>query len=398
MVLQFSVKDSGIGIPKDKIDRLFKPFSQVDTSTTRKYGGTGLGLAISAKLVDLMKGSISVESTEGAGWAFSFTMRTQAAAASSTTAVHGGLPVITNNHVLLVDDNETNLKILLTQCKQWGMLPRATTSGKEALFWLERGDHFDVAILDMQMPGMDGLQLGAEIRKVRTRNELPIILLTSLGKREDLERAAKEIFSAYVANPIKKPHLFDILVNVFANSPVKAGRQREEPKLDSTLASRLPLRILVAEDNVVNQKLLLRILQHMGYTADLAANGLEVLDALKRQQYHLIFMDVEMPEMDGLEATREITHHPQAYKRPTITGTTATAMEEDRKKSLEAGMDHYISKPIRIVEIQQAIEHWGAMALSGGHEDANRVEPDPLIDMRRVREINSIAPDNDPPM
>jgi CheY-like chemotaxis protein len=219
-----------------------------------------------------------------------------------------------------------------------------------------------------------------------------------LGKREDLERAAKEIFSAYVAKPIKKSQLFDILVNVFANSPVKAGRQREEPKLDSTLASRLPLRILVAEDNVVNQKLLLRILQHMGYTADLAANGLEVLDALKRQQYHLIFMDVEMPEMDGLEATREITHHPQAYRRPTIIGTTAYAMEEDQKECLEAGMDHYISKPIRIVEIQQAIEHWGAMALSGGHEDANRVEPDPLIDMRRVREINSIAPDNDPPM
>ena len=398
MVLQFSVKDSGIGIPGDKIDRLFKPFSQVDTSTTRKYGGTGLGLAISAKLVDLMKGSISVESTEGQGSVFSFTMRTQAAAASPTTALYDALPAITNNRVLLVDDNETNLKILLTQCKQWGMLPRATTSGKEALFWLERGDSFDVAILDMQMPQMDGLQLGAEIRKVRTRNELPIILLTSLGKREDLERAAKEIFSAYVAKPIKKSQLFDILVNVFANSPVKAGRQREEPKLDSTLASRLPLRILVAEDNVVNQKLLLRILQHMGYTADLAANGLEVLDALKRQQYHLIFMDVEMPEMDGLEATREITQHPQAYRRPTIIGTTAYAMEEDRKKCLEAGMDHYISKPIRIVEIQQAIEHWGAMALSGGHEDANRVEPDSLIDMRRVREINSIGPDNDPPM
>jgi signal transduction histidine kinase/CheY-like chemotaxis protein len=398
IVLQFSVKDSGIGIPRDKIDRLFKPFSQVDTSTTRKYGGTGLGLAISAKLVDLMKGSISVETTEGQGSTFSFTMRTQAASATPMTAFEGGLPVITGNRVLLVDDNETNLKILLTQCKQWGMLPRATTSAQEALSWLERGDPFDVAILDMQMPQMDGLQLGGEIRKVRSRNEMPIILLTSLGKREDLERAAKEIFSAYVAKPIKKSQLFDILVSVFADAPVKIGRQREAPKLDSTLASRLPVRILVAEDNAVNQKLLLRILQQMGYTADLAANGLEVLDALKRQQYHLIFMDVEMPEMDGLEATRAITQHPQGLRRPIIIGTTAYAMEEDRKKCLEAGMDHYISKPIKIVEIQQAIEQWGAVALSGGHEEVKPAGPDSLIDIRRIREINSIAPGNDPPM
>jgi signal transduction histidine kinase/CheY-like chemotaxis protein len=396
VVLQFSVKDSGIGIPIEKIDRLFKPFSQVDTSTTRKYGGTGLGLAISAKLVDMMKGSISVETTEGQGSTFSFTIKTLAATNVPKIYLHGNIPELTDNHVLLVDDNETNLKILMTQCKQWGMRPRTTTSGKEALHWLERGDHFDIAILDMQMPQMDGLQLGSEIRKRRTKNELPIILLTSMGKREDIDKVAKEIFSAYVAKPIKKSQLFDILVNVFAESPVKTGKQRPEPKLDKTLAERLPLKILVAEDNVINQKLLLRILQQMGYIADVAANGLEVLDALKRQRYHMIFMDVEMPEMDGLETTRAIIEHQTKLRRPVIIGTTAYAMEEDRQKCLEAGMDHYISKPIKIAEIQQAIEHWGAIELSRAPKEFKAAESNSLIDTGRILEIKAIASNSDP--
>ncbi len=396
IMLEFSVKDSGIGIPAEKIDRLFKPFSQVDTSTTRKYGGTGLGLAISAKLVDMMKGTISVETTEGQGSTFSFTIKTAAAMGSPKIYLRESIPELTNSQILLVDDNEINLKILMTQCKQWGMVPRVTTSSKEALDWLKRGDLFDIAILDMQMPQMDGLQLASEIRKLRTKNDLPIILLTSLGKREDIDRAAREIFSAYVAKPIKKSQLFDILISVVAESPSKIVRRSSEAKLDRTLAERLPLRILVAEDNVINQKLLLRILQQMGYIADVAANGLEVLDALKRQPYNIIFMDVEMPEMDGMEATREIIKQRAVYGKPVIIGTTAYAMEEDRQKCLEAGMDHYISKPIKIIEIQQAIEHWGRMGNSGVNNKTPNAVSDSLIDRKRVLEITALGENGDP--
>ena len=396
LVLLFSVSDSGIGIPSHRLDRLFKPFSQADTSTTRRYGGTGLGLAICAKLVEMMGGTIRVKTSEGKGSTFSFTMRTTAATSVPKVYLRGKVPELTNSRVLLVDDNETNLKILTAQCRHWGMLPRATSTAKEAMEWLAKGEPFDLAILDMQMPDMDGIQLGSEIRKLRSEREFPIILLTSMGKRDDIDAIAKKIFSAYVAKPIKKSQLFDILIGVLAETPAKMTGKSSGPVLDRTLAGRLPLTLLVAEDNPVNQKLLLRILERMGYRADLAANGTEAIDALKRKDYDIIFMDVEMPEMDGLEATRRIIRDGRIDGKPVIIGTTAYAMEGDMKKCFDVGMDHYISKPIKVEEIQLAIEQWGSPHGSEPEAVGSRSLQAAFIDSGRIKEINAIAGANDP--
>jgi CheY-like chemotaxis protein/HPt (histidine-containing phosphotransfer) domain-containing protein len=276
------------------------------------------------------------------------------------------------------------------------MLPRATSTAKEAMEWLAKGEPFDLAILDMQMPDMDGIQLGSEIRKLRSEKAFPIILLTSMGKRDDLDAIAKQIFSAYVSKPIKKSQLFDILIGVLAETPAKMTGKSSGPVLDRKLSERLPLSLLVAEDNPVNQKLLLRILERMGYRADLAANGVEAIDALKRKEYDIIFMDVEMPEMDGLEATRRIVRDGRKDGKPVIIGTTAYAMEGDMKKCFDAGMDHYISKPIKVEEIQLAIEQWGPPHGSAPEAVGSRSIEATFIDSGRIKEINAIAGANDP--
>lgn len=394
--LQFAVKDTGIGIPANKIDALFKPFSQADSSTTRKYGGTGLGLAICKRLAELMGGRMWVESIAGKGSVFYFTIKTTAAATIPKVYLKGKIPELNNKRVLIVDDNRTNIHILTLQCQQWGMLPRATPSGKEALSWMKRGDPFDIAILDMQMPEMDGLELGAEIRKLHSRDLFPMIMLTSLGQQEDHVRAAKEIFSAYVSKPVKQSQLFDILMNVFSAAKRPDESAEAKPKLDAKLAERLPLRILVAEDNIINQKLTIRILQKMGYIADVAGNGLEALGALERQPYDVIFMDVQMPEMDGLEATRTIAQDYPADKRPKIIAMTANAMQGDREKCLEAGMDDYISKPVLVEEVQRVLERWGSIAATEKVESGPPVSADSIIDKKIIAGLRAMSDKDEP--
>jgi signal transduction histidine kinase/CheY-like chemotaxis protein len=393
--LAFAVRDTGIGIPTEKIDVLFKPFSQVDASTTRRFGGTGLGLAISARLVELMGGTISVQSEVGKGSTFSFTMKTSAAP-TPPRAYLSGTPELTGKRILLVDDNSTNLTILRAQCQQWGMLVESTTSGNEALAWLKRGEIFDLGILDMQMPELDGVGLGRKIRLLRSRESLPLILLTSLGRQEEIVKATREIFSAYVAKPVKKSQLFDILMSVAGESApaaaVVAGPQKR--KLDATLARRLPLRVLVAEDNTVNQKLMLHVLRQMGYAADVAADGAEALRALETRPYDLIFMDVEMPEMDGYEATRAI-RKTCVDSSPIIVGATAYATEEDRKRCLEAGMDDYVGKPIRVEQIQGLIERWGAKVAAASSTPAASAGAETLVDEGRLAEIRAMADGGD---
>jgi signal transduction histidine kinase/DNA-binding response OmpR family regulator len=357
--LHFAVRDTGIGIPQDRMDRLFHSFSQVDASTTRKYGGTGLGLAISKRLAEEMGGTMWVESDgAGMGSTFQFTIQADASPALEGRAeLKGQQEKLAGKRLLVVDDNATNRRIIHLQTRDWGMLVRDTASPHEALEWIRRGDPFDLVILDMQMPEMDGVALAAEIRKLRDTTTLPLVLFSSIGKRDAAIEASG--FSAYLNKPLKQSALYDTLIGIFAGGNVMAGKRQAAELVaddDNLMASRLPLRIILAEDNAVNQKLALRLLQQMGYRADLAGNGLEAIEAMDRQKYDVILMDVQMPEMDGLEATREICRRLPSGVRPRIIAMTANAMEGDREECLAAGMDDYLSKPIRVNELTAALQ------------------------------------------
>jgi len=349
--LHFSIRDTGIGIPKDRMDRLFQSFSQVDSSTTRKYGGTGLGLAISKRLTDLMGGEMWIESEEGVGSTFHFTIQTQAATPPQSDKPLVA-PQLKGKRMLIVDDVETNRRILTLQAQSWEMLPLAFSNPLEALEAVKGGEQYDVAILDMHMPEMDGATLANEIRKHAA--QLPLIMLTSLGWRATEDVAN---FSAFLTKPVKQSNLYNAILNALSLPSADAKRSASaDVSFDAHLAERLPLKILLAEDNAVNQKLALRLLERMGYRADVAADGLEVLEALERQHYDLVFMDVQMPELDGLEATRQIRATCAPEKQPRIVAMTANAMQGDREECLAAGMDDYVSKPIRVKELRNALE------------------------------------------
>ncbi len=351
--VHFAVRDTGIGIPASGMDRLFRSFSQVDTSTTRTYGGTGLGLAISKRLAEMMGGRMWVESEPGVGSTFHFTIRAPGAPGRPKVYQRGEQPQLRGRRLLIVDDNATNRTILIRQTESWGMVPVTTGDPVEALRWVARGDPFDAGILDMHMPVMDGLSLALAIREHRNPETLPLVMLTSIGRR-DVE-ADQARFAAFLTKPIKPSQLFDTLVEVFAGTRTP-GARRSVGVLDPGFAGRVPLTILVAEDNVVNQRLAIRILEKLGYRADVAGNGSEVIDAVERKRYDLVLMDVQMPVMDGLEATREIHRRWPNGSRPRIVAMTASALQEDRDRCLEAGMDDYISKPVRVEELLRALE------------------------------------------
>jgi len=352
-LLHFSVRDTGIGVPPDRLDRLFKSFSQVDSSTTRRYGGTGLGLAISKRLAELMGGTMWVESEVGVGSTFHFTIQAKAAPAPSHAYLREIQPDLNGKRVLIVDDNEINRRILLLQTRAWGMAPVATASPGEALEWIRQGKPFDVALLDMQMPKIGGLTLAAEIRKHESR--ISLVLLSSLHRQEI--GVDEDAFAAFLLKPIKSSQLYEALVSIFGAEGDSQERDGEaRPQFDAEMGQRHPLRILLAEDNAVNQKLALRLLDRLGYRADLAANGLEVLDALQRQPYDVILMDVQMPEMDGLEATRRICTSPPPKGQPRIVAMTASAMQEDKNACYAAGMDDYVSKPVRVNELIETLK------------------------------------------
>lgn len=352
--IQFAIKDTGIGIPQDRIVRLFESFTQVDSSTTRKYGGTGLGLAISKRLCEMMGGKMWVESQQGRGSTFYFTLVAQSAPDSVSVEPNYSQLQLTQKRLLIVDDNATNRKILTLQGQSWGMTTKEAESGFEALELLHQEEPFDIAILDMQMPQMDGLTLAVEIRKQANCEALPLVMLTSLGS-QDIGEAATN-FAAFLNKPVKQSQLYNVLLQVLGGQPLKVKSTRsKQPQIDPEFAQQLPLRILLAEDHAVNQKLALYILQNMGYRADVAGNGLEVLEALRRQSYDVVLMDVQMPEMDGLTATQLICQEWLPEERPRIIAMTANAMQGDRQACLDAGMDDYVSKPIQVQELVQAL-------------------------------------------
>jgi len=348
--LQVAVRDTGIGLSETGKSRLFQSFSQADSSTTRKYGGTGLGLAISKLLAELMGGTMWVESDgPGRGSTFRFTLRAPVAELPQGTRRDflGAQPSLTGKRILVVDDNATNRRILALQAAKWGMVVQDTEAPEQALQMLKT-EAYDLAILDMHMPGMDGATLAARIRE--GGHPLPLVLFSSLGRREE----QGSLFAATLAKPLRQSQLFDTLVTLLAHDAApRAPQPAAKPKIDADLATRHPLRILLAEDNVVNQKLALRLLQQMGYRADLASNGIEAVESVARQTYDVILMDVQMPEMDGLEASRHIVAG--GADRPRIIAMTANAMQGDREMCLEAGMDDYVTKPIRVDALVAAL-------------------------------------------
>jgi signal transduction histidine kinase/DNA-binding response OmpR family regulator/CHASE3 domain sensor protein len=352
--LHFAVRDTGIGIPPDRLDRLFQSFSQVDASTSRRYGGTGLGLAICKRLVEMMDGTIWVESEIGKGSVFHFTIQAEPAPdAAARRELLGEQPVLRGKRLLVVDDNATNRRIVTGYARSWGMAAQESASPLEALAWVERGDPFDVAILDVAMAEMDGVALAQEIRSRPSGRTLPLIFLSSLGRRES---GADELqIAAYLTKPLKPSALFNALAGIFSAGRATTEKIAQASAVVTETDELPPLRILLAEDNTVNQKLALRLLERIGQRADLATNGLEAIAALERQTYDVILMDVQMPEMDGLEATREIRRRWKGVDRPHIIAMTANAMQGDREVCIEAGMDDYLSKPVNREALARAL-------------------------------------------
>jgi CheY-like chemotaxis protein len=326
----------------------------------------------------MMGGTKRVESDLGQGSTIHFTIQAKAAPAPARAYLDEVQPALQDKRVLIVDDNATNRRILTRQVELWQMRPHATALPLEALEWLREGDSFDVAILDMQMPRMDGLTLAREIRKLPApTSRMPLVMLTSLGHNELKE--TRQVFAAFLTKPIKPSSLFDALVSIFTGQPTRARRREAGggPQFDSQMGQHWPLHILLAEDNATNQKLALRILARMGYEADVAANGVEALEALHRQVYDVVLMDVQMPEMDGLEATRTLRRELPTAQQPRVIAMTANAMQGDREMCLAAGMDDYVSKPIRIEELVESLSK--SRPLDAGREAlAGGAEPDEL--------------------
>ncbi len=345
--LLFSVRDTGIGIPADQLDQLFQPFMQVDATITRRYGGTGLGLVISQKLAVLMGGRTWVESTPGVGSTFYFSIRAevgQGAAPSEKVAV-----ALNGKRMLAVDDNPTNLTIVDAYAKSWGMECVCVERPAAALELLKSGAEFDIAVLDYHMPDIDGVQLATALRKLTAGAKLPLVLLSSMVVARPELNLIDPRFAVIITKPVKPAALKSAVMKAVAHSRTvlsPAATERRKMPLNQDIATDHPLRILLVEDNPVNQKVAKLLLQKLGYGTDIAANGLEAIAALQRQDYDLALMDVQMPEMDGLEATRQIVACWPVGARPRIVGMTANATDGDRRDCLDAGMDDYLPKPV----------------------------------------------------
>ncbi|HVQ36923.1 MAG TPA: response regulator, partial [Pyrinomonadaceae bacterium] len=398
VMIRFSVKDSGIGISEETQKRLFQAFTQADGSTTRKYGGTGLGLSISKQLVQLMGGEIGVTSVPGQGSTFWFTARFDKQPQETIQTLRH-VESLEKLRVLIVDDNDTNLKILTHQLNSWGMIPTAARSGAQALDLLRSGAPqglaYDLAILDLLMPGMDGLQLAETITSDPEIRRMPLVLLTSAGELGDVVRPSNAAIAAYLSKPVRQSQLYDCLISVMSNSAggetLKVSSATTKHTLQDTKKMSHKL-ILLAEDNVVNQKVAVRQLQKLGYRADAVANGREAIEALNRIPYDLVFMDCQMPEMDGYEATAEIRRQQGRVRLTPIVAMTAHALEGDRQKCIAVGMDDYITKPVKVEELSRVLKAW----LSESQPEpvpVPVVSDSPPVDLSRMHEAMGDEPE-----
>ena len=349
-LLHVAVRDSGVGISQEAMGRLFKSFSQLDASTTRKYGGTGLGLAICQRLVELMGGRIWVQSEKGKGSCFEFELPITIVETPGRILIHTRHGAMEKKRILVVDDNDTNRRILKMQLEQWGAQVRCATSAEEAWCWINNGDAFDLVVTDFKMPGMNGVELAQKIFQSPQAKHLPVILLTSLGTAPD---SADSVIVASLVKPVKPQALLDALQQVWQGHVKKPNIPTKEED-ESRVGENFPLKILLAEDNVVNQRVANLMLNRMGYRADTVANGLEVLEALSQRDYDVILLDVQMPEMDGFSVARELNSIYERKNLPFMIAMTASALQGDREKCLQAGMADYISKPVRR---QELLEH-----------------------------------------
>ncbi|MEH2173589.1 response regulator [Nostoc sp.] len=370
--IYFAIVDTGLGITPEDQSKLFKPFTQVDASTTRKYGGTGLGLAICKQLVSLMGGEMGVESRLGEGSKFWFEITL--AKQLDSISLEGERELLLNRRLLVVDDNATNRKIIYHQATRWGMLVDQAASTTTALKAIQEAakqkKFYDIAVIDMQMPEIDGMTLGEQIKANSAIAGLPLIMLTSTNQRDEIQRALKIGFAAYLVKPIKPSRLLDTIMTILGTQPEEESEVRiQDLKLKNSENNRnyycdsSKLRILLAEDNLVNQKVALKQLKSLGYSADVAGNGKEVLQLLEKIPYDLILMDCQMPVLDGLETTKEIHRWQESYfasgYRPVVIAMTANAMKEDQQMCLDAGMDDYLSKPVIKEKLAAALERWG---------------------------------------
>ena len=380
--IQFAVQDTGIGIPADRRDRLFKSFSQGDASTTRQYGGTGLGLAIGKQLSEMMGGRMWVESQVNQGSTFYFTIQAQAIADLTGANLTGdeaatplaSLPDLAGKQILIVDDSVTSRQALAAQLQRWGIHSRTAASGAEALAWLHQGTQFDLAVIDRQMPEMDGLTLAQELRQLPQQQTLPLVILTSIGDADPGRATFIVDQVAFINKPVKQAQLHQALLRVLHPSAVTIGKSAAVP-LPAHLTADSALRILVAEDNRVNQKVVLSGLKRLGYTADVVNNGREAIQALQQKSYDVILMDVQMPEMDGLSATRYICQNWPRATRPRIIAMTANALQSDRETCLAAGMDDYLTKPIRLAVLAQILsQDWQPTAPETPQPDPPQLE------------------------
>jgi signal transduction histidine kinase/DNA-binding LytR/AlgR family response regulator len=395
--LHFAVHDSGIGIPPDRLSKLFRPFTQADVSTARKYGGTGLGLAISRRLVELMGGKMWAESVPGEGSTFHFTMQVTVPEDSKPPAHVAKMPRLADLKILILDDNGVSRNALFDQCRLWGMLPQAVENASQAMELIRQGTEFDLALIDLHLAGKDGLAVASEIQKLPGSAMLPMVLLTPLGKKKSSSEEVRIVFAHAVHKPVKPIQLCAALERALL-SPRVPARPPEPSKTISRLADTLPLRILVADDNAINQKVAVRILQQLGYAPELAANGREVLAAVDKQPFDFVFMDVMMPEMDGLEATRVLRKwqmtgdHFNFPARIIVCAMTAHAMAGDREKCLAAGMDDYLSKPVRPKDVRDMLERWGGKIISDAGITAKPADTkpspaEPAVDMDRMNDL-----------
>ncbi|MYM89753.1 response regulator [Rugamonas sp. FT82W] len=381
--LSFAVKDTGIGIPEHSQESIFRSFTQVDPSTTRRYGGTGLGLTISRRLAEIMGGSLTVQSEMGKGSTFTLTLVAEANDGQlAEDILLDRSASVEGKRILIVDDNATNRRILMRQALLWGMEALSAASAAEAIDLVRHGAPFDVAVLDMQMPDMDGASLAAELRKIRDKATLPLVLLTSVGHRQAGGSLDGGMFAAWLNKPIKPRALLDALRQVLS----KRAAVIAPPRLVTTPGPAAAVDILVAEDNTINQKVLRQLLRHLGYQADVVANGVEALAALEDRHYQIILMDMQMPEMDGLELTRRLRQRFKGSGSPYIIAMTANALPGDRERCLDAGMDEYVAKPIELHVLNSALS--AAIA-----QVAARRPDDAVLSEARIDQLRAIGDD-----
>lgn len=357
--LQIEVKDTGVGIPKSRIGKLFAAFSQADASTARTYGGTGLGLAICKNLVELMGGTIHVESVEGQGSNFIFNIHTSEVATGEMPKQRG-TNRLANSMVLIISDDKTEADLYANYFKRWGMIPNVADNVQAGLKSLRETAEYNLVLIDSQLISSKALTIAQEVRTIKSKDQLPIVLFNADMTEELFFDYTNEVVSAVIPKNVDRSKVLDILIGVFSVEDHQRSQQQKTLEgMTKKLGEELPLDILIAEDNLINQKLAQNIFEGLGYKPTMASNGLQVIDQLKKKPFDLIFMDVQMPEMDGMETTRFIIQKLKPPIKPIIIAMTAFALEGDKEKCIEAGMDDYISKPFLIEEIVERIKKWG---------------------------------------